>query len=192
MPSFLSREELSIFFPRRLASNCTYPRCQALSAVDSFFALLQKSQISPRCESNSKTKASSIRGLPLDYRGDRTSFTLLLLIVIVVADWLLCLFFFSRVVSRPSLIHSKSAFSFRFHLISYYCFLFLFLLVANSLVCFLLACILFHPLVRCGSLHYYSMQVDDGRNSWNFLAIKMKALYTTYRSREQTRQETAL
>ena len=24
---FLSREELSIFFPRRLASNCAYPRC---------------------------------------------------------------------------------------------------------------------------------------------------------------------
>ena len=26
-PSFLSREEFSIFFPRRLASSCTYPRC---------------------------------------------------------------------------------------------------------------------------------------------------------------------
>ena len=26
-PSFLSREEFSIFFPRRLASNCAYPRC---------------------------------------------------------------------------------------------------------------------------------------------------------------------
>ena len=27
VPSFLSREEFNIFFPRRLASNCTYPRC---------------------------------------------------------------------------------------------------------------------------------------------------------------------
>ena len=43
VPSYLSREEVSIFFPRRLASNCTYPRCWALSAVDPFFvfALLQ-------------------------------------------------------------------------------------------------------------------------------------------------------
>ena len=27
LPSFLSREEFSIFFPRRFASICTYPRC---------------------------------------------------------------------------------------------------------------------------------------------------------------------
>ena len=39
VPSFLSREEFSIFFPRRLASNCTYPRCLALSTVDPFFLL---------------------------------------------------------------------------------------------------------------------------------------------------------
>ena len=37
VPSFLSREEVSIFFPRRLASNCTYSRCWALSAVGPFF-----------------------------------------------------------------------------------------------------------------------------------------------------------
>ena len=42
VPSFISREELSIFFPRRLASNCAYPRCyEALSAADPLFAFLQ-------------------------------------------------------------------------------------------------------------------------------------------------------
>ena len=35
--AFLSREDFSSFFPRRLASNCAYPR-QALSAVDPFFS----------------------------------------------------------------------------------------------------------------------------------------------------------
>ena len=30
VPSFLSREEISIFFPRRLASNCAYPRQQLI------------------------------------------------------------------------------------------------------------------------------------------------------------------
>ena len=32
VPSFLSREEFSIVFPCRLASNCTYPRCETLSS----------------------------------------------------------------------------------------------------------------------------------------------------------------
>ena len=40
MPSFfLSREELSIFVPRRLASNCAYPRSKVLSVIDAFFFL---------------------------------------------------------------------------------------------------------------------------------------------------------
>ena len=34
--AFLSREDFSSFFPRRLASNCAFPR-KALSAVDPFF-----------------------------------------------------------------------------------------------------------------------------------------------------------
>ena len=47
VPSCLSRECLSPFFPRRLASNCAYPRCSPLSAVDSiiffvFFSITQK------------------------------------------------------------------------------------------------------------------------------------------------------
>ena len=63
LPSFLSREQFSIFFPRRLASNCTYPRCKALSAVDPFCFLhvYKYNQISTRWESNSRTKARSIR-----------------------------------------------------------------------------------------------------------------------------------
>ena len=71
VPSILSREDFSSFFPRRLASNCAYPR-QALSAVvPSFFA--KKVKISPRRGSNSRTNNidSSIRRLPLDHRGDR-------------------------------------------------------------------------------------------------------------------------
>ena len=36
---FSSREELSIFFPRRLAWNCAYPCCWALSAVDPLFCI---------------------------------------------------------------------------------------------------------------------------------------------------------
>ena len=39
--SFLSRVDFSSFFPRRLASNCAYPR-QALSAVDPFFIFASK------------------------------------------------------------------------------------------------------------------------------------------------------
>ena len=48
-PSVFSRED-SNYFPRRLASNCAYPRCYALSAVDSyeFFTVLQlHSKIQP-------------------------------------------------------------------------------------------------------------------------------------------------
>ena len=40
---FLSREDFSSFFPRRLASNCAYPR-QALSAVDPFLFMQIKSK----------------------------------------------------------------------------------------------------------------------------------------------------
>ena len=70
--AFLSREESSFFFPRRLASNCAYPR-KALSAVDPFFIFANKFKISPRRDSNSRTSTSnsSIRGLQLDHRGDR-------------------------------------------------------------------------------------------------------------------------
>ena len=71
--AFSSREDFSSLFPRRLASNCAYPR-SALSAVDPFvffFAYIFK--ISPRRDSNARTNTinSSIRGLPLVHRGDR-------------------------------------------------------------------------------------------------------------------------
>ena len=67
------RLRFSPFLPRRLASNCAYPR-SALSAVDPFvffFAYIFK--ISPRRDSNARTNTinSSIRGLPLVHRGDR-------------------------------------------------------------------------------------------------------------------------
>ena len=64
--AFISRGESSIFFPRRLASNCTYPRCLALSAViPFFFAFLQiRSNKSHRggCRSQGQPNVSSIRG----------------------------------------------------------------------------------------------------------------------------------
>ena len=42
VPSFLSQEEFSIFFPRRLAANVCLPTLLGvLSAVDAFFACLQ-------------------------------------------------------------------------------------------------------------------------------------------------------
>ena len=71
--AFLSREDFSPFFPRRLASTCAYPR-YALSAVDPYlfiFFFASKFIISPRRDSNSRTSTSSIRGLPLVHRGDR-------------------------------------------------------------------------------------------------------------------------
>ena len=37
--AFLKREDFSSFFPRRLASNCAYPRPRTLSAVDPFVFL---------------------------------------------------------------------------------------------------------------------------------------------------------
>ena len=42
VPSFYCEKNSAIcnFFPCRLASNCTYPRCQALSAVDPFLWVL--------------------------------------------------------------------------------------------------------------------------------------------------------
>ena len=36
MVSFISRDDSSYFVPRRLASSSAFPRCWALSAVDSF------------------------------------------------------------------------------------------------------------------------------------------------------------
>ena len=57
--AFLSREDFSSFFPRRLASNCAYPR-QALSAVDPFlFLQIRTFEISPRRDSNSRTNTNS-------------------------------------------------------------------------------------------------------------------------------------
>ena len=56
VPSFLSREEVGIFFPRRLASNCTYPsvgRSQQLIPI--FVQFCRFSQISSWWESNSRT-----------------------------------------------------------------------------------------------------------------------------------------
>ena len=70
---FFSRQDFSSFFPRQLASNCAYQR-SALSAVDFFsFFLANKFKSSPRRDSNSRTNASSIRGLPLliVHRSDR-------------------------------------------------------------------------------------------------------------------------
>ena len=58
VPLFLSREEFSNLFPRRLASNCAYPRCKAFSAVDPFFCIFSYTvKISPQWESNSRTNA---------------------------------------------------------------------------------------------------------------------------------------
>ena len=67
-PSFLLREDSSYFFPRRLASNGAYPRCQALSAVHFFdYNLLQiNSKARPTRVSDPKTNSSRIRGQPLD------------------------------------------------------------------------------------------------------------------------------
>ena len=58
--AFLSREDFSPFFPRRLASNCAYPRW-ALSAVDPFFFSANNFKMSPRRDSNSRTNTSSVR-----------------------------------------------------------------------------------------------------------------------------------
>ena len=46
------------------------PTLDALSSW-SFFFVAKKVKISPRRDSNSRTNTSSIRGLPLDHRGDR-------------------------------------------------------------------------------------------------------------------------
>ena len=81
---FLSREDFSSFFPRRLGSNCAYPR-KALSAVHPFlFIFANKFKISPRRDSNSWSNTSSIRGLPLVHRGDRLCTRL---IVFCLVSW---------------------------------------------------------------------------------------------------------
>ena len=75
VPSFLSREWFSSFFPRRLASNCTYAHVawRSQQLVDPFFFACRKrsKNLPTGWESNARTNASSIRGQPLDHRGDR-------------------------------------------------------------------------------------------------------------------------
>ena len=61
---FLSREDFSLFFLRRLTPNCAYvPTLGTLSSL-SFFILANNLKISPRRDSNSRnnTTNSSIRG----------------------------------------------------------------------------------------------------------------------------------
>ena len=55
---FLWREGFSLIFPRRLASNCAYPRW-ALSAVDLLF-FANKCEISPRQDSNSRINTITV------------------------------------------------------------------------------------------------------------------------------------
>ena len=67
--AFLSREDFSSFFPRRLASNCAYPHARRSQQLILFY-VAKIFKISPQGDSNSRTNTSSIRGLPLVHRGD--------------------------------------------------------------------------------------------------------------------------
>ena len=68
--AFLSREDFSSFFPRRLASNwlLTHARRSQQLILFSFLQINSKSRHGG--DSNSRTDTSSIRGLPLVHRGD--------------------------------------------------------------------------------------------------------------------------
>ena len=79
VPSFFSPDEFSILFPRRLASNRTYPRCQtrsAISLVIPFFDCIFGNKVKSHRGGN-RTRYSifnprrSVRGQPLDHRSDR-------------------------------------------------------------------------------------------------------------------------
>ena len=71
MPSFLSREDFSLFFPRRLASNCAYPRCQELLTIESFFIFANKVNVRPTWGSNPGLKQVQFEVYHLNHRGDR-------------------------------------------------------------------------------------------------------------------------
>ena len=72
--SFWSREDFRLFFPRRLASNCAYPRCKALPTVESilFLFLQLKSNVRPTWASNPGLKTQEeFEVNHLNDRGDR-------------------------------------------------------------------------------------------------------------------------
>ena len=64
-----------LFLPSSTRVELCLPTLEALSAIDPFLFLflyfVNKFQISPRRDSNSRTNTSSIRGLPLVHRSDR-------------------------------------------------------------------------------------------------------------------------
>ena len=61
VPCFFIARNFSSFFPRRLASNCAYPRYRRFQQLILFY-FANKLKIPPRRDSKSRTNASSIRG----------------------------------------------------------------------------------------------------------------------------------
>ena len=74
------------------------------TSVDPSFFIADKFEILPRRDSNSRTKTSSIRGLPLDHRGDR-----LVVAVVVVVFTLKPFLLPNDISSTPSVLPDSSS-----------------------------------------------------------------------------------
>ena len=81
---FIARR-FQLFLPSSTRVELCLPTLRALSSsVDPFFSFSSSIfanmfKISPRRDSNSRTNTSSIRGIPLDHRGDRVQYYFILL-----------------------------------------------------------------------------------------------------------------